>query len=655
MSDSDSSTDDLFGLPAKSASARRRAKEARAAEASSSSEDEYADVFRPKRRAAAATAAASSDSVEDSYAPPSRQHVCDECEGTFSEAFFCGECAMTYCASCDTRYHNAGPDLRVHYRAPLHGAVPPALARQVADEEEREQQEALLQQQREAERLEQQAAEREAQRRRDHLLNGGADDEFGGSLRPRGPQDDWQRVSTQAAEEARRMVREAEALNPPPRRPSSAARPRSSIPPAAFSSAMSPLSPSRASPLSPGGSSSARQAWGGTGAHSAAYAAAFDDLAATASRAGGGTVTFAPTPSYSPNSSSTMAATATRASSVGRKVRPASAGSRAQMVVLQSARPGSAALHRADDFASSSALVSAPAAHNGNDLPPRRTAVRSANPTLAGKARFNKNMALKRSHSAVIHQKLQPPGGGLAERQKEGAGAHANPHAHAWSTETATPAQLSLHEKILALKTELAAVEQAKHLAKTAVLKRQKALKEVARIAAHLAKQPHVPQDSSAHGAITASGGAPSKRLSSSSGSSSALTKQVESLRTSNELLRLQIEDLEAKRTQLRAVEVSRSSGARERASLERERGELVQAVSVAKATRELDGFKRAQLLSDLRFSVDESARLLEARQKEAAQAKMAARAMDNQNEQLQHEYQQLQQQLDQWAASQVQ
>jgi hypothetical protein len=267
-------------------------------------------------------------------------------------------------------------------------------------------------------------------------------------------------------------------------------------------------------------------------------------------------------------------------------------------------------------------------------------------------------VALKRSHSAVIHQKLQPPGGGHAARQKEGAGAHAGQRAHDWSSETASANQMALHSRITSLKSELAAVEQAKHLAKTAVLKRQKALKDVARIAAHLAKQPHVPADaispSGFAGNSSALASSPSKRSSSSSGKDSELTKAVSSLRTSNELLRLQIEDLQGHLSQLKAVELSRSSGAREKSSLERERSELVQAVSIGKASRDLDDFKRGQVLADLRFAVAESERTLEARRKEAAQTKMNTQAMEQQNEQLQHEYHEMQKQLDAWAASQV-
>ena len=123
--------DDLFGLPRKSASARAR--RAAAAE-DSSSDDEYADVFRkPARKPRAAAASASASAELDGYVPPARAHVCDECEQTFGEALFCGECAMTYCAACDARYHGASAELRVHYRAPLHGAVPAQLARQVAE------------------------------------------------------------------------------------------------------------------------------------------------------------------------------------------------------------------------------------------------------------------------------------------------------------------------------------------------------------------------------------------------------------------------------------------------------------------------------------------------------------------------------------------
>jgi hypothetical protein len=321
------------------------------------------------------------------------------------------------------------------------------------------------------------------------------------------------------------------------------------------------------------------------------------------------------------------------------------------MVVLQSARP------RGGGGGGGGVEVSAP---DRVTLPPQRVSVRSSGPTLAGKARFNKNVSLKRSHSAVIHQKLQPPGGGHAARQKEGAGAHAGQRAHDWSSETASANQMALHARITSLKSELAALDQAKHLAKTAVLKRQKALKDVARIAAHLAKQPHVPADAISPSGFAGSSGnhapssSPSKRSSSSSGKDGELTKAVSTLRTSNELLRLQIEDLQAHLSQLKAVELSRSSGAREKSSLERERSELVQAVSIGKASRDLDDFKRGQVLADLRFAVAESERTLEARRKEAAATKMNTQAMEQQNEQLQHEYHEMQQQLDAWAASQV-
>jgi regulator of replication initiation timing len=268
-------------------------------------------------------------------------------------------------------------------------------------------------------------------------------------------------------------------------------------------------------------------------------------------------------------------------------------------------------------------------------------------------------MVMRTTSAAVIHQKLQPRSGGSAAlRASTGTGAHSEPHAHRWSAESASPQQLELHAAIQSLKTELAALQQQKHLHKTAVLKRQKALSELGRIAASIAKQPNLPAggEFGAHahspGPSPSSGG---KRAAGRKGEEGGeLAEKVSHLRTSNEIARLELERLQEQLSSVRAAALARTSGAREQAQLDRERSELVQAVSASAAARELDDFKRAQCVADLRFAVDEMSRTLAAKKKETNSVKMQTLQLENQNANLQQEYQQLQAQLDAWAARQV-
>jgi len=325
------------------------------------------------------------------------------------------------------------------------------------------------------------------------------------------------------------------------------------------------------------------------------------------------------------------------------------------MVVLQSSRPTPSAA--SDDLARSGSSASL-RPRRSSALQPTRMGVRSSDPTLSGKVRHGQNMVMRTTSAAVIHQKLQPRSGGSAAlRASTGTGAHSEPHAHRWAAESASPQQLELHAAIQSLKTELAALQQQKHLHKTAVLKRQKALSELGRIAATIAKQPNLPAGGE-FGAGHAHSPGPSsgvKRGAVRKGEEGGeLAEKVAHLRTSNEIARLELERLQDQLSSVRAAAVSRTSGAREQAQLDRERSELVQAVSASAAARELDQFKRAQCVADLRFAVDEMSRTLAAKKKETNSVKMHTLQLENQNENLQHEYQQLQTQLDAWAARQV-
>ena len=646
-------------MPPQQRGGQTQSSRAKRRDADSSSDDEYADVFAPSRgggglgaRGSVVHRSSDSADLDDAYSAPARLHVCDECEGTFHEAVYCGECSMTYCPPCDSRYHGASPDVRAHYRAPLHGTVPAALARQVAAQEAEEEREAARARQADEEALQRLADEREAQR---HLHDNANDDGWGRSPNGGGgggsgrPQDAWQAVSSQAADEARRMLRHSSdaprgSMPPPaagPQSPSSAAASAAWATagrPAAQAAASYPLyGQSYPGPISP------------TRRSSTGVSFALDPYGVTEERAGlnggggGGGAVRRPAAS----SSSSMVAT--------RKVRPASAGTR-PMVVLQSSRPvpSAAAAFASDDLARSGSSVSL-RPRRSSALQPTRMGVRISDPTLSGKVRHGQNMVMRTTSAAVIHQKLQPRSGGSAAlRASTGTGAHSEPHAHRWSAESASPQQLELHAAIQSLKTELAALQQQKHLHKTAVLKRQKALSELGRIAASIAKQPNLPAGGEFGGghASPSSGG---KRAAGRKGEEGGeLAEKVSHLRTSNEIARLELERLQEQLSAVRAAALARTSGAREQAQLDRERSELVQAVSASAAARELDDFKRAQCVADLRFAVDEMSRTLAAKKKETNSVKMQTLQLENQNANLQQEYQQLQTQLDAWAARQV-
>ena len=594
---------------------------AAAAALSDSDDDAFADVFRPKSKQATQNRGSHADDDDDSYSAPSRSHICDECEGSFAEAVFCGECSMTYCLPCDQRYHSGSEDVRVHYRSALHGTVPQAIAKQVAAEQAEEEREAARQRQRDEESLQRQADERAARRRLHDSTAGFSDDDedrAAAAARDAKPKDQWQQVGSQAANEARRMFSPSDAH----------AAPRGSMPPPA-----GPLSPSAASaatawrPQSPLASRSA-----------ASLAAAAYPVSGPARNATG--VSFALDPFGStgpPLQGSAQQRNRSAAASAGsRGSRPASAGPR-PMVVLQSTRPSSAT-----SAASRGRVVSNPT----------RVGITSNDPSLPGKTRFNRNMTIRSTSgsAAAIHQRLPPRDGGFAGlKARTGSGAHSNPAVHTWSAESADASTVALHSSMLALKAEVASLAEQKHLYKTAVLKRQKALKEIGRIAATLAKQPNAePPANQGHGSQAFA----STVVSTAGGGE--LGEKVATLRTSVEILRLEIEDLTAKLVATRSQGAARSSVVREQQALERERAELARAVSIAAASRDLDAFKRSQLLADLRFALSEMQSALDSKKKETTHAKMAAMQMENQTQSMKAEYERIQGEVDQWAAKQV-
>jgi len=517
----------------------------------SSDDDSYADLFKPQRRRGAALESSRSGMDDDSsYTLPSRKHVCDECEATFDDAVYCGECAMTYCNRCDESYHSAAPELRQHYRHSLSGPADRSLAHRMS---------AAMTMDgtgRESSRWEGSKSERESSQAWAHETSGGGA-AMAAQLAAAYPVDEYDKTL--------RVTFAADTI-PRPVRPTSATQRRS------------------------------------------------------------------PAASHSSNRR-----------------------------IAASSRPASSSLSRSSSLGGN-VISRVP-------LRPTRMGVSTSATSLEGKSAFGRNMQLRNANATAFHQKPARTASSASASKKQNAeerGAHARPKQ--WGEES-TSLLRKLHDEILSLKTELAALNEEKHHLKTAVLKRQNGLKEVGRVATHIAKQPLMTtpapviysssSSSSKHSTApqkrsSVPSSSPSRSPSSSSKPAADLTSKVDHLHVSNEMLRLEIRQLQSRLDRMRQVQQARSTHVADIAALERERTALVKAVSTAAASRDLATFKQEQLCADLKFAQQQLQKMIVEKKKETAEKRMETMQMESFVQRMQNEYTLLQKRMDEVHAQQV-
>lgn len=628
---------------------------------SSSEEDSYADIFRPKKKASYDESNVS-DELRDQYIPPPRSHVCDECEEVFNEAVFCGECNMTYCYACDERYHSSGGSeelgLKSHYRQPLYGELPKPLARQVAQliREEEEENKAELDkslresaystENRSSRQHHQQRQREEEERQRDQSLSN--------MLPATAFASDYAGYAPPVAAAATPMM-------DPPYQSGRSSLPRQSPPP--------PLSPSahlRQMSLAPTASSPSPSP------NSVTWASPSELTATFPVQSNGGYITQYPPPHHAsttdhnwlgslsshPSSATSHrphSSTLTR-SSTGKMTRPASATPVGHVpkatMILQTTRPTSATVRASTSSLSSTSTSARPRARVQVKPTPTRMDVKTSATSLSGKSAFSRNMLLHSTPSAMVHQIL--PGKKRSTKGEEGAHTGGS-KGKDWGDLPKHGLLLrELNEQIMALKQEISQLQYSRGQYKTSVLKKQRALKEISRIATNLAKQPNV-SSSLAHGGShhrRSSSSASNSRL--SDGKPADLAAKIASLKTSNEILHLAIEEVQTKIDVLRDSDHLKHTGQRELAQLDRERSALIHQVSIDKAGRELDLFKKEQMIADLEFAIKEMTKSIDEKKKQVNEQKMNRMAAENQTRALEQEYKALQQKLDRIAEQQA-
>jgi hypothetical protein len=564
------------------------------------------------------------------------------------EAVFCGECSMTYCLPCDSRYHTSGDDLglRSHFRQSLHGEMPRAIARamnQLAKEEEDEAEDQAERMTRqsvysartehdaevEQKRMEMEQAQREANMPLARSLNseyaGASGYAAASQLSPSNQLGQSRTVSFHDYSGHANNL-------------------RSSPPPAAGDATWSHTqqqnewNPSAAAQLAKAypiegayaqqQQQQSTQQWGGTQASPYASTVPRQKLRRPASATPVGHVP-----------KTTMVLKSTRPPSASATSSARELAWNGQTATVEDAR-----------FVRTSANAAGGASRT---VGPRHTRMSVSNPTfttLPGKARFGTTMLLHSSSAAMVHQLV--PGKRASTTGEKGA--HSIPAR--WGDLDRTAVTLrEMNDQMMSIKLECTTMLQAKEKYKTAVLKKQRALKEIARIATNLAKQPNATpgsMGSSSHSRPLASGRGSS--LETSRRGPAELQERVKTTRTTNEILRLEIEQLQAKMTVLRDSAEARTTGVKELGNLERERRALVKQVSVDAAARELDGFKQSQMVADLEFAVKEMQRAVEEKKKAVAETKMQRMQAESATRAMQQEYQVLQQKLDRASAQAV-
>jgi chromosome segregation ATPase len=209
-----------------------------------------------------------------------------------------------------------------------------------------------------------------------------------------------------------------------------------------------------------------------------------------------------------------------------------------------------------------------------------------------------------------------------------------------------------MHAEMMQLKAKVAALEQQRQDIRLMLSKKQKALKEVGRVAAQLAKQPNQTHAAPSSSSFATHHPTHKQRRTAvdspaDAGTADRQSTRISQLRSSNAILQLELSDLSEQLSALQGAALSRSEPQLTLSALERERSSLARSVSVSAAARSLSSFQGQQSVADLQFAVAEMQSALADKQREAARLRAQTRQAEQQQIKLNRAYAEGQKQMD--------